>query len=74
MAKPMKSKITVLLDGAEFGRFDAYCAKNGFKKSTLISRLIREHLDAAGFWQQEDLPYDASTYESARTPGKAKRN
>ncbi|HKU65949.1 MAG TPA: hypothetical protein VJQ06_12905 [Rhizomicrobium sp.] len=31
------------------GRFDAYCAAKGFKKSTLIARLIREHLDRENF-------------------------
>ena len=45
-----RKKITVLLDPAEAQRFDAYCADRGFKKSTLIARLIREHLDL-----QEDL-------------------
>jgi hypothetical protein len=43
------SKITVLLDPEEFSRFEAYCESQGFKKSTLIARLIREYLDTAGF-------------------------
>ena len=34
-------KITVPLDSEEFDRFDAYCQERGFKKSTLIARLIR---------------------------------
>ncbi len=38
-------KISVLLDSEEFQRFDAYCEQQGFKKSTLIARLIRDHLD-----------------------------
>lgn len=38
-------KISVLLDSQEFDRFDAYCHERGFKKSTLIARLIRDHLD-----------------------------
>lgn len=42
-------KITVLLDAEAFARFEAYCEKKGFKKSTLIARLIREHLDSEGF-------------------------
>ena len=38
-------KVSVLLDSEEFERFDAYCRETGFKKSTLIARLIRDHLD-----------------------------
>ena len=40
-----RMKISVLLDSEEFDRFDAYCQERGFKKSTLIARLIRDHLD-----------------------------
>lgn len=43
------SKISVVLSPGEFRRFDAYCADRGYKKSTLIARLIREHLDREGF-------------------------
>ena len=42
-------RISVLLDSEEFGRFDAYCQERGFKKSTLIARLIRDHLDERAF-------------------------
>ena len=38
-------KISVLLDAEEFQRFNTYCEQQGFKKSTLIARLIRDHLD-----------------------------
>jgi hypothetical protein len=38
-------KITVLLLAADFHRFEGYCQLKGHKKSTLIARLIREHLD-----------------------------
>jgi hypothetical protein len=44
-----KNKISVVLAEPEFARFDAYCSEKGFKKSTLIARLIREHLDHEGF-------------------------
>lgn len=44
-----KNKISVVLDVPEFARFDSYCAEKGFKKSTLIARLIREHLDHEGY-------------------------
>jgi len=49
-------KVTVLLDLDEFDRFDAYCRERGFKKSTLITRLIREHLASEGFRVQQALP------------------
>lgn len=56
MARNKPSKITVLLDPDEFQRFKAYCEAQGFKKSTLIARLIREHLDGARFQMQRSLP------------------
>lgn len=43
------AKITVLLDDEEFARFDAYCRERGYKKSTLIARLIRQFLDLEGY-------------------------
>jgi metal-responsive CopG/Arc/MetJ family transcriptional regulator len=51
MAMPRKSinKITVLLSEEEFERFDIYCRDRGYKKSTLIARLIRQYLDLEGF-------------------------
>ena len=53
---PHQAKVTVLLASAEFRRFEAYCRAKGFKKSTLIARLVREHLDAEKFQVQRDLP------------------
>lgn len=44
--RKQKQRITVLLDLEEAERFEAYCEKQGFKKSTLIARLVREHLDS----------------------------
>jgi hypothetical protein len=38
-------KVSVLLTPAEESRFSSYCSERGFKKSTLIARLIRDHLD-----------------------------
>ena len=46
------AKITVLLDDEEFARFDGYCRDRGFKKSTLIARLIRQFLDMEGYGLQ----------------------
>jgi len=43
------AKITVLLSDEEFQRFQTFCTQKGYKKSTLIARLIREHLDHEGF-------------------------
>jgi hypothetical protein len=42
------NKITVLVPEHEFRRFEEYCKAKGFKKSTLIARLIRDHLDREG--------------------------
>ena len=43
--KPKNRKITVLLEEAEFLRFEDYCSQKGHKKSTLISKLISDYLD-----------------------------
>lgn len=53
-----RSKVTVLLDPEEFERFEAFCVARGHKKSTLVARLIREHLDSEGFRSQRELPLD----------------
>ena len=47
--EPIKHKVTVIIEDEEFARFEAYCTRNGYKKSTLICRLIREHLDSERF-------------------------
>lgn len=56
MSTKKQCKITVLLDLQEFERFERYCAAQGFKKSTLIVRLMREHLDEEKFEVQRELP------------------
>jgi metal-responsive CopG/Arc/MetJ family transcriptional regulator len=43
------SKISVVLTDGEFRRFEEYCRERGFKKSTLIARLIRNYLDSEHF-------------------------
>ena len=48
-------KLSVLLTDEEGERFCAYCAEKGHKKSTLIARLIREHLDREAFAVQSPL-------------------
>ena len=52
------TRISVLLTQDEFDRFESYCESFGHKKSTLIARLIREHLDRQGFAHQESLGFD----------------
>ena len=57
VAMPEKrSKITVLLNAGEYVRFEAFCSERGHKKSTLVARLIRDHLDSEGFRPQRELP------------------
>lgn len=48
-------RIQVLLPTEEAERFNAYCHAKGFKKSTLIARLIREHLKRENFQHQPNL-------------------
>ncbi len=48
-------KLSVLLTDEEGERFCAYCTEKGHKKSTLIVRLIREHLDREAFAAQRPL-------------------
>jgi hypothetical protein len=50
------TRIQVLMSDQDAGRFEAYCAAKGFKKSTLIARLIREHLDRENFKAGERQP------------------
>ena len=49
------TRIQVLMDDDEAGRFEEYCRDRGFKKSTLIARLVREHLDKESFHPQREL-------------------
>jgi len=53
MTEPVR--IQVLLSREEADRFEAYCQDRGFKKSTLIARLIRDHLAEERFAQQQIL-------------------
>jgi hypothetical protein len=58
---PKVPKITVIVDDVEFERLDSYCRERGFKKSSLIARLIREYLDREGFHVQAHLPLERPT-------------
>jgi hypothetical protein len=42
-------RVQVLMPPPEAERFEAYCHDRGHKKSTLIVRLIREHLAREGY-------------------------
>lgn len=46
------TRIQVLMPTGEAQRFEAYCHEKGHKKSTLIARLVREHLTREGFAAQ----------------------
>ena len=46
MSQP--ARIQVLMPCEEAMRFDAFCRERGHKKSTLIVRLVREHLEREG--------------------------
>lgn len=48
-------RVQVLMPRAEADRFGAYCREKGYKKSPLIARLVREHLDKERFNPQPDL-------------------
>ena len=54
-------KISVLLPLGEDNRFCAYCKETGHKKSTLIARLIKEHLDKERFSTGAARPSTSST-------------
>ena len=51
------------LDQEEHVRFNAYCDERGYKKSTLVARLIRDHLNSEDFRRQPPLPLDFRTAE-----------
>lgn len=58
-AKAATIRIQVLLGQAEGERFAAYCRERGFKKSTLIARLVQEHLDREEFPEQQQALFPA---------------
>lgn len=51
-------KVSVLLPEEEASRFEAYCEEFGFKKSTLIARLVREFLNRENYPAQRSLPVE----------------
>ncbi len=57
MAGPVRIQVLMSPDEAE--RFEDFCRERGFKKSTLIARLIRDHLEQENFKPQKEL-FEAS--------------
>ncbi len=57
MAKKSPTKISVLLSDLEYERLDGYCHDRGYKKSTLVARLIRQYLDMEGYGIQQPMPF-----------------
>ena len=51
-----QKKITVLLDQEEFDEFDQFCRQHGFKKSTLLVRLLKEFLDREAMAKDGPMP------------------
>ena len=62
-AELVMMRVAVLLKNADGERFEAFCRDRGHKKSTLIARLIREHLDNEGYASQTEL------FESGKQAG-----
>lgn len=48
-------RVTVILSDEDAEVFEAYCEQQGYKKSTLINRLIREHIENSGYKHQREL-------------------
>lgn len=53
MSEPVR--IQVLLNRSDADRFERFCEQHGHKKSTLIARLVRDHLDREGFAMQREF-------------------
>ena len=60
------ARVQVLLPMAEAQRLEDYCREHGYKKSTLIARLIRAHLDREGYPAQPNLFQTAPSPEEPR--------
>ena len=58
LGNPRRRKVSVLLTDEELDRLERYCVQRGYKKSTLIARLIRDHLDSEQFRVQGELPFN----------------
>lgn len=63
MTRRRTRSVSVLLTDEEFDRLESFCEGRGHKKSTLIARLIREHLDAERHQMQQALEFGRSREE-----------
>lgn len=66
-------KISVILSTAELDRFNSYCTEKGHKKSTLIRRLIREHLTREGYHSSDPEGRAAPSAIGTRHGGRLRR-
>lgn len=66
-------KVSVLLKEGDYDRFEGYCRRQGFKKSTLAARLIRDHLEREVVAQQQTASYAVSTAKSPTSKQKRRR-
>ena len=61
-------KVTVLLKEDEYSAFERYCTEKGCKKSTLLARLMHQHL------KQENFPITIASpttaLQASNTPEK----
>lgn len=53
MSAPVR--VQVILNQPDAERFERFCEVRGHKKSTLIARLVRDHLDREGFASQGEF-------------------
>ena len=68
----MATKISVLVPEDEAIRFEAYCTDRGYKKSTLIVRLIKELLDKERYPSQGSLLSSSHASDWAASGNKRK--
>ncbi len=59
----VQKKISVLLEPDEYDRFEGFCRDRGYKKSTLISKLIRDLLESENYASQRPLFSDEQLRE-----------
>lgn len=64
-------KVSVILPDDDAMRFEHYCKSKGFKKSTLIVRLIREHIDSEQFAMQRSMPLSELSLKDTSESDKA---
>ena len=66
-------KVSVILPDDDAARFEHYCKTKGYKKSTLIVRLIREHIDGEQFDMQRPIYLNESLLDATNEIAKPNR-